>query len=60
MVSGIDATGTGTDCIVIAHPGGLGAEHYCGKHTDLGHLIGKHVREAVRKGVEEWLREFRP
>jgi len=60
IVSGIDATGTGTDCVVIAHPGGLGAELYCGKHTELGHLIGKHVREAVHKGVEEWLREFRP
>jgi adenosylcobinamide amidohydrolase len=35
------ATGTGTDCIVIASPAGGPAHVYCGKHTLLGELIGR-------------------
>jgi len=35
------ATGTGTDCIVIAAPIGGPALDYCGKHTLVGELIGK-------------------
>jgi adenosylcobinamide amidohydrolase len=36
------ATGTGTDCIVVAAPSqGRRAHQYCGKHTLLGELIGK-------------------
>jgi adenosylcobinamide amidohydrolase len=35
------ATGTGTDCIVVASPAGVPAHAYCGKHTLLGELIGK-------------------
>jgi len=35
------ATGTGTDCIVIASPVGGSAHTYCGKHTVIGELIGK-------------------
>ncbi len=63
LVSGRDATGTGTDCIVIAHPepgaASAAAQEYCGKHTGLGHRIGHHVRNAVSQGVEIWLRESR-
>lgn len=58
-VSGRDATGTGTDCIVIAHPEGEGAVEYCGKHTEWGHRIGFHVRDAVSRGIAEWLEEMR-
>lgn len=50
------ATGTGTDCIVVASPPRL--EHdpelvYAGKHTDLGHLIGSCVYDAVCRGIRQ-------
>ena len=35
------ATGTGTDCVVVASPTRGRAQQYCGKHTLLGELIGK-------------------
>jgi len=35
------ATGTGTDCIVVASPSSGRPQKYCGKHTLLGELIGK-------------------
>jgi adenosylcobinamide amidohydrolase len=35
------ATGTGTDCIVVASSSRSRAHQYCGKHTLLGELIGK-------------------
>lgn len=52
------ATGTGTDCIVVAAPdaGGVGAPH-AGKHTLLGALAGGAVREAVARGVRRWIAE---
>ena len=43
------ATGTGTDCVVVAAPSGAGAHEYCGKHTVIGELIGKAaMRSCVR------------
>jgi adenosylcobinamide amidohydrolase len=39
--SGRPATGTGTDCIVIAAPEKPPMHFYCGKHTRLGELIGR-------------------
>jgi adenosylcobinamide amidohydrolase len=50
------ATGTGTDCIVVAAPdaGGVGAP-YAGKHTLVGALAGAATREAVTRGVRRWL-----
>jgi adenosylcobinamide amidohydrolase len=56
--SGRIATGTGTDCIVLAHATEGEPAAYCGKHTMLGHRIGHHVREAVSRGIADWLREF--
>jgi adenosylcobinamide amidohydrolase len=46
--SGLPATGTGTDCIVIAAPESWGEKRsatiaYAGKHTELGELIGRVV-----------------
>ena len=41
--SGKPATGTGTDCIVIAAPIGTPAHRYSGKHTLAGELIGRAV-----------------
>jgi adenosylcobinamide amidohydrolase len=48
VLSGLPATGTGTDCIVVAAPDvsvkeRRGAIGYCGKHTVLGELIGRAV-----------------
>ena len=37
------ATGTGTDCIVVASPVRKRSIEYCGKHTRLGELIGRAV-----------------
>jgi adenosylcobinamide amidohydrolase len=54
--SGQVATGTGTDCIVVAAPDdGRAGERYAGKHTALGALAGKVVREAVSRGVHRWI-----
>jgi adenosylcobinamide kinase/adenosylcobinamide-phosphate guanylyltransferase len=44
--SGLPATGTGTDCIVIAAPEPAARDRgstigYCGKHTVLGELIAR-------------------
>jgi len=51
--TGLPASGTGTDCIVIAAPD---APHdqcaaYAGKHTALGHVIGAAVHDATRLGI---------
>ena len=58
-VSGEPASGTGTDCVVIAAPEHGVPARYAGKHTVLGHLIGATVREAIAQGVEDWKRERR-
>jgi adenosylcobinamide amidohydrolase len=58
-ISGRPASGTGTDCIVIAHPLSEPALEYCGKHTDWGHRIGRHVQEAVSRGIAGWIGEQR-
>jgi adenosylcobinamide amidohydrolase len=41
--SGHPATGTGTDCVVVASPAEGKPDSYCGKHTLLGELIGQAV-----------------
>lgn len=53
--SGRPATGTGTDCTVVAAPSGDPVTEYAGKHTALGHLVGRTVAEAVGRGVADWL-----
>jgi len=54
------ATGTGTDCIVVAAPEARRGAAYAGKHTVIGHLVGAAVREAVARGAAAWLAERRP
>ncbi len=56
------ATGTGTDCVVLAWPptqmvGSMARppESFAGKHTTLGHVIGHAVARCVRAGVVDWL-----
>jgi len=56
-VSGEPASGTGTDCVVVAAPEHGAPARYAGKHTVLGHLIGTAVRDATTQGVETWKRE---
>lgn len=54
-VSGVLATGTGTDCVAVACPT-VGARYrYCGKHTKLGALIGQGVLSAVAEGIQKTL-----
>jgi adenosylcobinamide amidohydrolase len=50
--SGAPASGTGTDCIVIAAPRTDGVAGYAGKHTAIGHAIGAAVLDATRRGIE--------
>jgi adenosylcobinamide amidohydrolase len=50
------ATGTGTDCIVVASPLPSSSEpgdSFAGKHTAIGHLIGSCVYEAVTQGIRQ-------
>lgn len=56
-VDGRTATGTGTDCIVIAAPCEGAAKQFAGLHTDVGAAIGLAVQEAVRQGGEAWISE---
>lgn len=58
--TGAPATGTGTDCVVIAAPERAGGAPYAGKHTLVGHLVGAATFEAVRRGVARWLEEQAP
>jgi len=53
--SGLPATGTGTDCLVVAAPSGVPRARWAGKHTALGHLVGAAVADAVGAGVHAWL-----
>lgn len=48
------ATGTGTDCLVVAAPLGLSPICFAGKHTAVGHAVGEAVRAAVAEGCAEW------
>jgi adenosylcobinamide amidohydrolase len=58
--SGQPATGTGTDCIVIASPlaEGASAQAYAGKHTAVGHVIGAAVHAALCEGIAGWLAQY--
>jgi len=47
------ATGTGTDCIVVAAPPGDVA--YAGLHTEVGEVLGRVVYDAITHGTREWM-----
>ncbi len=53
VVSGLRATGTGTDCVAIACPPGKGEHLYCGKHTKVGELIGRTAFSCVARGLKK-------
>jgi len=57
IVSGLPASGTGTDCIVVAAPDARAGARYAGKHTAIGHVIGASVAAAVARGCDRWLAE---
>ena len=57
-LTGAKATGTGTDCIVIASPSSHRNSPYCGKHTTIGHILGSAAYEAVKEGIGKWKRDF--
>ncbi len=50
------ATGTGTDCLVIASP--VGETCYAGTHTEVGEALGRAVYDAVSAGAAEWMAEI--
>jgi adenosylcobinamide amidohydrolase len=57
-LTGRPATGTGTDCTVLA----CSAEHargapYAGKHTRAGAIVGSAAHHVVCEGVRRWLRD---
>lgn len=63
VVSARPATGTGTDCIVVAAPlpaPGELASDYAGKHTAIGAALGESVRRATALASERWLSERGP
>ncbi|MEM1313245.1 MAG: adenosylcobinamide amidohydrolase [Pseudomonadota bacterium] len=49
------ASGTGTDCAVMAAP--PGDEAFAGQHTAAGEALGAAVLDAVSRGVREWMQE---
>jgi len=61
-LSGRPASGTGTDCIVVAAPvapPSAARLAYAGKHTRVGSRLGAAVRDAVARGIARWLEEAR-
>ncbi len=58
LESNLLATGTGTDCVVMATSlkpnAGEAIVNYSGKHTLIGSLVGKSVFEAVSLGLKQW------
>jgi adenosylcobinamide amidohydrolase len=56
--TGRTATGTGTDCVVIAAPVRDSGSRWAGKHTELGALVGAAVEQAITRGGERWLSEL--
>jgi len=51
-ISSLAATGTGTDCIAVVSLGHE-REPYCGKHTQLGEMIGRAAYTAARNGLAQ-------
>ncbi|MBB5516302.1 adenosylcobinamide amidohydrolase [Rubricella aquisinus] len=59
LPGGRRATGTGTDCIVIAAPDAPDPTPYAGMHTALGEAIGAATRQVMRAGVTLWTEQHR-
>ena len=48
------ATGTGTDCALVAAPMGPNMQKYAGLHTDIGAALGGAVYAAVHRAALHW------
>jgi len=55
--TGLPATGTGTDCTVVASTRAATSAVYAGKHTAIGSVVGEAAFCAVREGVARWMQE---
>jgi adenosylcobinamide amidohydrolase len=53
-VSGLNATGTGTDCQAVLCPMDGAEAIYAGKHTGIGSVIGAASYQALREGIHNW------
>ncbi len=53
--TGEPATGTGTDCIVVAAPLSGEPLPWCGKHTAAGSALGQAALSVIRDGVGTWV-----
>jgi adenosylcobinamide amidohydrolase len=56
-VGGKTATGTGTDCIVVAAPPSERGEAFAGLHTAVGAVIGRAVYDAISQACTAWIGE---
>jgi len=52
-VSGVIATGTGTDAIAVVNGFGPETIHYCGKHVLFGEMLASAVIEAVTESLSD-------
>jgi adenosylcobinamide amidohydrolase len=52
------ATGTGTDCVVVACPADGTPRPYAGLHTPVAHAIGQSVAAALGAGIDDWRAEL--
>jgi len=55
--TGRPATGTGTDCTVVASTHADASAVYAGKHTTIGSVVGEAAFHAVSEGVARWIQE---
>lgn len=53
--AGDSATGTGTDCIVVACPPGESKAAHAGLHTDAGIALGRCVFRATAAATADWM-----
>jgi adenosylcobinamide amidohydrolase len=53
--TGSPATGTGTDCIVVAAPLAGDPLPWCGKHTAAGSALGQAALSVIGDGVRTWV-----
>ena len=56
--AGGPATGTGTDCVVVAAPAGPDALRHAGLHTAAGEALGRAVHAAVAEGARDWMQTY--
>jgi adenosylcobinamide amidohydrolase len=53
LVSGVIATGTGTDSIAVVNGFGPETIRYCGKHVLFGEMVASAVMEAITDSLSD-------